>query len=213
MARNHVVPGVCRGSGPAPIRVVGKLTNFFERAVYLDQDGADLAAVRRCLDGDRAAFEELVLRYQRPLFNVALRLLGRYDEASDATQNAFIKAYGHLETFDATQRFFSWIYRILRNECLNALRGKRTFEPLSDGVLGAERPTDAIEDVERQRAVQQAVMSLDIDYREVIALRHFADMSYEDIATTLGIPAKTVKSRLYTARQRLAASLSAWKER
>lgn len=198
--------------GP-PSGLSGKLTNFFERAVYLDQDEADLAAVRRCLDGEQAAFEELVLRYQSPLFNVALRLLGRYDEAHDATQNAFIKAYRHLETFDATQRFFSWIYRILRNECLNVLRSQRTWEPLSDGVLGGERQTDTVEDVERQRAVQQAVMSLDTDYREVIALRHFADMSYEDIAATLGIPAKTVKSRLYSARQRLAASLSAWKVR
>jgi len=181
--------------------------------VYLDQDEADLAAVRRCLDGERAAFEELVLRYHRPLFNVALRLLGRYDEASDATQNAFVKAYGHLDTFDTTQRFFSWIYRILRNECLNALRGQRPSEPLSDDVLGSADPIDSIEAVERQRAVQKAVMSLDTDYREVIALRHFADMSYEDIATTLGIPAKTVKSRLYSARQRLAASLGAWKVR
>ena len=181
--------------------------------MYLDQDEADLAAVRRCLDGERAAFEELVLRYQRPLFNVALRLLGRYDEASDATQNAFVKAYGHLDTFDPTQRFFSWIYRILRNECLNALRGQRTWEPLSDGVLGGARPSDAIEDVERQRAVHQAVMALEMDYREVIALRHFAGMSYEDIATMLGIPAKTVKSRLYTARQRLAVSLRAWNVR
>lgn len=181
--------------------------------MYLDQDEADLAAVRRCLEGERAAFEEIVLRYQRPLFTVALRLLGRYDEASDATQNAFVKAYAHLETFDATQRFFSWIYRILRNECLNVLRGQRIWEPLSDGVLGAARPTDAIEDVERQRAVQRAVMSLDIDYREVIALRHFAGMSYEDIGTTLGIPAKTVKSRLYTARQRLAVILTAWNGR
>jgi RNA polymerase sigma-70 factor (ECF subfamily) len=181
--------------------------------VYLEQDEADLAAVRRCLDGEQAAFEELVRRYQRPLFNVAVRLLGRYDEASDATQNAFVKAYGHLETFDATQRFFSWIYRILRNECLNALRSQRSWEPLSDGLLGAAGPTDAIEDVERQRAVQHAVMALDPEYREVIALRHFADMSYEDIAATLGIPAKTVKSRLYSARQRLAANLSAWKVR
>ena len=181
--------------------------------MYLDQDGADLAAVRRCLDGDQAAFEELVLRYQRPLFNVALRLLGRYDEASDATQNAFVKAYGHLDTFDTSQRFFSWIYRILRNECLNVLRGKRSWEPLSDVVLGGAQPADAVEDVERQRAVHQALMSLDADYREVIVLRHFAGMSYEDIATTLGIPAKTVKSRLYSARQRLAANLSAWKVR
>ncbi|HEX6464260.1 MAG TPA: sigma-70 family RNA polymerase sigma factor [Vicinamibacterales bacterium] len=169
--------------------------------------------MRRCLEGDRAAFEELVQRYQRPLFNVALRLLGRYDEASDATQNVFVKAYRHLETFDATQRFFSWIYRILRNECLNALRGRRTWEPLSNDVLGGGRSPDAIEDAERQRAVQRAVMSLDTDYREVIALRHFAGMSYEDIATMLGIPAKTVKSRLYTARQRLAASLSGWNVR
>jgi RNA polymerase sigma-70 factor (ECF subfamily) len=181
--------------------------------VYLDQDAADHAAVRRCLDGERDAFEELVLRYQRPLFNLALRLLGRYDEASDATQNAFVKAYRHLDSFDATQRFFSWIYRILRNECLNVLRGHRTWEPLSDDLLGAEPPADAIEDLERQRAVQRAVMSLDLDYREVIALRHFAGMAYEDIAATLGIPSKTVKSRLYTARQRLAESLSAWKVR
>ena len=181
--------------------------------MYLDQDAADLAAVGRCLGGDRAAFEELVLRYQRPLFNLALRLLGRYDEASDATQNAFVKAYARLDTFDTTQRFFSWIYRILRNECLNALRGQRIWEPLSDDVLGARPPTDAIEDGERQRAVQRAVMSLDMEYREVIALRHFAGMSYEDIAATLGIPGKTVKSRLYTARQRLAASLIAWSVR
>jgi RNA polymerase sigma-70 factor (ECF subfamily) len=181
--------------------------------VYLEQDEADLAAVRRCVGGDRAAFEELVRRYQRPLFNVAYRLLGRYEEASDATQNAFVKAYGNLETFDSSQRFFSWIYRILRNECLNALRGQRTWEPLSDDVLGGAGPTDAIEDVERQRAVQRAVMSLDLEYREVITLRHFGGMSYEDIAVTLGIPAKTVKSRLYTARQRLAESLSAWNGR
>ena len=190
---------------------MSKLTNFSERAVYLDQDEADRAAVRRCLDGEQAGFEELVLRYHRPLFNVALRLLGRYEEASDATQSAFIKAYQHLGTFDTTQRFFSWIYRILRNECLNCIRGQRTWEPLSDDVLGVARPTDTLEDVERQRAVHRAVMSLSADYREVIALRHFADMSYEDIATMLGIPAKTVKSRLYSARQRLAASLSAWK--
>jgi len=106
---------------------------------------------------------------------------------------------------------FSWIYRILRNECLNVIRGQRTWEPLSDDVVGAVATSDALEDIERQRAVQRAVMSLSHEYREVIALRHFAGLSYEDIAVTLGIPAKTVKSRLYSARQRLAASLSAWK--
>jgi RNA polymerase sigma-70 factor (ECF subfamily) len=177
----------------------------------LDQDERDRAAVRRCLEGESAAFEELVHRYQGALFNVAVRLLGRRDEATDATQNAFIKAYRHLGTFDATQRFFSWIYRILRNECLNVIRGQRTWEPLSDDVVGAVAPSNELEDIERQRAIQRAVMSLSQEYREVIALRHFAGLSYEDIAATLGIPAKTVKSRLYSARQRLAASLSTWK--
>jgi RNA polymerase sigma-70 factor, ECF subfamily len=177
----------------------------------LDQDELDRSAVGRCLEGESGAFEELVHRYQRPLFNVAFRLLGRYDDATDATQNAFVKAYRHLDTFDASQRFFSWIYRILRNECLNAMRGQRSWEPLSDDVVGGSVPPDALEDIERQRAVHRAVMSLSREYREVIALRHFGGLSYEDIAATLGIPAKTVKSRLYSARQRLAASLSAWK--
>ena len=181
--------------------------------MYLDQDELDRAAVRRCLDGDTAAFEELVRRYQRPLFNVAVRLLGRHEDAADATQNAFVKAYRHLDTFDATQRFFSWMYRILRNECLNAMRGQRTWEPLSDDLPGRVAPSEDLEHAERQRAVQKAVTSLAYEHREVIALRHFAGLSYEEIAATLGIPAKTVKSRLYSARQRLAEILSAWKVR
>jgi len=196
-----------------PVPSVGKLTNFLGPAVYVKQDEADAAAVRRCLEGESNAFAELVERYQRPLFNVALRLLGSYDGASDATQNAFLKAYAHLETFDSTQRFFSWIYRVLRNECLNALRAKRPWEPLSEDLIDAARPVDAVEAAERDHAVRQALMSLPVEYREVIALRHFVEMSYEDMAVALGIPAKTVKSRLYSARQRLAERLSAWKAR
>ena len=189
----------------------GKLTNFPGPAVYVKQDEADAAAVRRCLEGESTAFAELVERYQRPLFNVALRLLGRYEEAADATQNAFLKSYAHLNTFDPTQRFFSWIYRVLRNECLNTIRAKRASEPLSDELVGTVRPVDTVEAAERDRAVQQALMSLSTEYREVIALRHFGEMSYEEIAVTLGVPAKTVKSRLYSARQCLAERLSAWK--
>jgi RNA polymerase sigma-70 factor, ECF subfamily len=181
--------------------------------VYLRQDDEDAALVRRCLGGESAAFEDLVDRYQRPLFNVAFRLLGSYDEASDATQNAFVKAYTHLGSFHQHQRFFSWIYRILKNECLNMLRSQRMVEPLPPDLAADRGPVDSVEDAERRRALDKALMSLSTEYREVIALRHFAELSYDDIAAALGIPAKTVKSRLYSARQRLGELLVDWKER
>ena len=171
---------------------------------------SDGALVERCLAGEQAAFETLVSRYQRGLFNVALRMLGSYEDARDCTQTAFVKAYEHLATFDTSQKFFSWIYRILKNECLNALRNRRPSEPVSLDWPSGDRPSDALESRDRQRAVQTALLALSSEYREVIVLRHFTDLSYEDIAATLGIPVKTVKSRLYSARQRLGDLLAEW---
>ena len=169
----------------------------------------DSAAVERCLAGDSNAYEAIVTRYQKGLFNVAFRMLGNYEDARDATQTAFIKAYEHLDTFDRDQRFFSWLYRILKNECLNALRARRPSEPVSLG-LPAGNGADPVEVRERQQAVQAALMGLSVEYREVVVLRHFTDLSYDEIAATLGIPAKTVKSRLYTARQQLGERLVGW---
>ncbi len=172
---------------------------------------SDETLVGRCLAGDQAAFEGIVIRYQRGLFNVALRLLGSYEDARDCTQTAFVKAYEHLDTFDASQRFVSWIYRILRNECLNALRARRPSEPVSLEWAAAGIPSDSLMAFERNRAVQSALLGLTADYREVIVLRHFTELSYDDIAVTLGIPVKTVKSRLYSARQRLGEVLAEWR--
>jgi RNA polymerase sigma-70 factor (ECF subfamily) len=183
------------------------ITNFSTAAVYVDRDADDLALVARCRAGDMAAFEALVQRYQRVLFTVSLRMLGDYDAASDAAQNAFIKAYQKLESFDASRRFFSWIYRILVNECLNARRDRPRHEPLTSDLPAAGTPVDLLESAERRRAVQAALLALPMDYREVIVLRHFTELSYEEIGETLRIPAKTVKSRLHTARARLATIL------
>ena len=97
-----------------------------------DEDGL----IGRCLDGDSAAFEPLVERYHRPLFRVAARLLGDREEARDATQTAFLKAYQALATCDRQRKFFSWIYRILVNECLNTLRARRPMQGL-DGSMAA----------------------------------------------------------------------------
>ena len=171
--------------------------------MYFTQDSDDAALVGRSVAGDAAAFEALVLRYEGLLFGVALRMLGDYDEARDATQAAFIKAYRKLRSFDPRYRFFSWIYRILLNECLNAQRDRRLHEPIAPELPAVGTPLDHLESSERRHRVQQALLTLPADYRQVVVLRHFAELSYDDIAATLGIPVKTVKSRLYTARQRL----------
>jgi RNA polymerase sigma-70 factor (ECF subfamily) len=172
-------------------------------------DTDDAAVVARCLAGEHNAYEAIVNRYEKGLFNVALRMLGSYEDARDATQTAFIKAYEHLDSFDPEQRFFSWIYRILKNECLNVLRARRPSEPVSLG-LPAHRGADPVEVRERHQAVQAALLALSVEYREVVVLRHFTDLSYDEIAATLGIPMKTVKSRLYTARQQLGGRLAGW---
>jgi len=175
--------------------------------VYFMQDLDDSTLVARSVGGDDAAFEALVTRYQRVLFSVALRMLGEYADASDATQAAFVKAYQRLGSFDPQFRFFSWIYRILLNECLNAKRDRRTHGEIPPGLAAGVSPLEALDAAERRRRVQLALLALPVEYREVIVLRHFAGLSYDDIAATLGIPAKTVKSRIYTARQRLVELL------
>ncbi|HZJ33682.1 MAG TPA: sigma-70 family RNA polymerase sigma factor [Vicinamibacterales bacterium] len=172
-------------------------------------DTDDAAVVARCLAGEHNAYEAIVSRYQKGLFNVALRMLGNYEDARDATQTAFIKAYEHLDSFNPEQRFFNWLFRILKNECLNSLRGRRAAEPVSVGLAATNR-ADPVEERERHQAVQSALLTLSVEYREVVVLRHFTDLSYDEIAATLGIPAKTVKSRLYTARQQLGERLAGW---
>jgi RNA polymerase sigma-70 factor, ECF subfamily len=180
-----------------------RAANFSQAGVYFSQDANDRDLVTRCLAGDQSAFEPLVERYHRVLFTVAVRILGDREAAADAAQNAFISAYRKLGTFDPQRRFFSWLYRILVNECLNDRRSRRSHEPLSPGLAVVDSPADLLEASERRRRVQTAILSLSPEYREVVVLRHFTGLSYEEISDALGVPAKTVKSRLHTARQRL----------
>jgi len=138
-------------------------------------------------------------------------MLGDEEDARDAAQNTFVKVFEKLGTYDPRRRFFSWIYRILVNECLNsrrrpsAARGGGVDE---DTVQG--RDVDAVETAQKREAVRKALLDLPAAYREVIVLRHFAALSYEEMSDAIGIPLKTVRSRLYSARQLLAARLAAW---
>jgi RNA polymerase sigma-70 factor, ECF subfamily len=174
------------------------------------QDLEDQQAIARCVRGDTTAFAGLVERYERVLFSVALRMLGDSEDARDATQDAFVKVFQRLGDYRPEHRFFSWIYRILTNECLNTLRARRPQEPDVPDVAMAEGVLHALELEERRRAVQAAIHALPRDYRDVLILRHFAELSYDEVAETLAIPVKTVKSRLYTARQQLGHRLLGW---
>ena len=172
----------------------------------------DTELVRRCLAGHVAAFEPLVAKYHKVLFGVALRLVNDYEDARDLTQSAFMKAFEKLNTYDPNHKFFSWIYRILVNESLNLLKRRKPQETLDAArvlSLGSLDGTPA-DDYERRRladVVQAAIMQLNPEARQVLVLRHFADLSYEEIASTLEIPQKTVKSRLFAARRQLCAIL------
>ena len=183
--------------------------NFSETPVYLqtgteDEDGL----IGRCLAGDRAAFEPLVERYHRPLFRVAARLLGNREEARDATQTAFLKAYQALATCDRQRKFFSWIYRILVNECLNTLRARRPTQDLDPGLAASAEEADAVVASETRQRIRHALLQLTPEQRDVVVLRHFAEMSYAEVAVAVGVPEKTVKSRLFSARQRLCELLA-----
>src|SRR4029079_12586109 len=104
------------------------LQPFGFTGVFMTEPEDDGVCVARCLRGEPAAFEPIVRRYQRVLFSVAHRMLGNYEDALDATQNAFVRAYDGLDSYDPSRRFFSWIYRITVNECLNFRRARRDTE-------------------------------------------------------------------------------------
>lgn len=167
-------------------------------------DDPDSALVLECRAGNRRAFEQLLARYQRPIFNAAFRILNHREDATDVTQTAFLRAYEHLDRFDPNQRFFSWIYRIAVNEALDVASHRPRLEVALD-ELESDRagPEDIADHGQLDACMQGALMALKADYRTLIVLKHVQDCSYEQIAAILECPVKTVKSRLYTARQAL----------
>ncbi|MFH1312411.1 MAG: sigma-70 family RNA polymerase sigma factor [Candidatus Eisenbacteria bacterium] len=174
----------------------------------MERNDKDL--VRECLEGIEQAFEELVNRYQKVVFNVAYRMVNDYDTAEDITQVVFIKSYEKMDSFDPKYRFFSWLYRIAINEALNHInQRKRMTELTADMVSKGKAPDEAYSDTELSRKMGEALMELDPTYRTVVVLKHFRNLSYKEMSDILEIPEKTVKSRLFTGRQLLRKVLVA----
>ena len=176
----------------------------------MNSNGQDHALIKRCRSGDRQALEELVGLYEKPVYNAAYRILGNPDDAADTTQVVFLKALEHLGQYDPKYKFFSWIYRIAVNESINQLKRGRNQQPLDDTEVAGTRGPDAIVEAgDLSREIQAGLMGLKEDYRTVVVLRHFSECSYRQISEILEIPEKTVKSRLYSARQLMKETLQA----
>ncbi len=170
----------------------------------------DAALVNDCKRGDRRALAQLVSQYERPVYNAAYRILGNADDAADTTQTVFLKVFEHIGDYDPKFRFFSWIYRISINESLNQVKKRRHQEPLAESQASPWRsPEEHLESKRLCNRVQGALMELNGDYRTVIILKHMSGCSYLQISEILQIPEKTVKSRLYTARQLMKKSFLA----
>ena len=174
----------------------------------------EAALIQRIIAGEGHRYSVLVERYQRRLYWSCLRFVGDPDEAEDVVQEAFVRAYEHLRDFDPTYRFYTWIYRIARNRCLNVLRRRRVWGlvTLSDPerrptLPAAERSDRTAEDHELARALVDCRGILPADQREVFDLRHADGLSYREIATAIGAPEGTVMSRLARARGKMRACL------
>jgi RNA polymerase sigma-70 factor (ECF subfamily) len=167
----------------------------------------------RARQGDLAAFEEVVRRYQRRVYGVALRIVRAHDLADDVAQEAFVRAWQALERFDVGRPFGPWVCRIAANLAVNHVRSPRSREEaLPEGHAETPSadpgPLGAVLDAEARWVLDAAVAALSPEQRAVFVLRAVEEMSYEEIARALDISPGTVMSRLFRARERLAKALA-----
>ena len=177
----------------------------------------ELAVVQKVQSGDVNAFEDLVAAYEKNVYNLALRMPSN---AQDLAQEAFIKAYNSLSSFRGESKFSVWLYRIVSNVCLDYLRKKNKQSTVSlsvedddgeDSQLDlpdlSQSPEELLEKKLTREAVQRGLAALPEDARQILLLREIQGLSYEEIASALGIDLGTVKSRIFRARKKLCTFL------
>jgi RNA polymerase sigma-70 factor, ECF subfamily len=191
-----------------------------------NQEGLDdRELVAAILDGEQHLFETLVQRYEKRIINYVYRMIRRYEDAHDLAQEIFIKVYMALDRYDPTFQFSTWIFRIAQNTAIDQLRKKNLPEESltrEDRGGGEDRemeiaadvvsPYRAAFNVEMAAAIESAVGELPEDYRELIELRHFAELSYDEIAEITRLPLGTVKNKLFRARNMLKEQLGEYLE-
>jgi RNA polymerase sigma-70 factor, ECF subfamily len=174
-------------------------------------DDSDQTLLQRYRNGDASAFRQLVVRYERPMYNAAFWVLRNTDDARDVAQTVFMRVAERSDEYDPNYKFFSWIYRMAVNEALNLLRRNDREVALDDDADFPDEesadPQRSVQDGQRSRELRSALMKMSVTDRTVLTLRHFSELSYREIGDVLDLDEKTVKSRLFEARQRLKAML------
>lgn len=178
----------------------------------MQQLGEESQWIQAALQGDQEAFARLIEQYTSSVFNLCYRMLGSAQDAEDATQEIFFRVYSRLESYDLDRRFSTWLLSIASNYCIDRLRRRKfawvTLEDtafmLPSNEAGPERTA-----LQRERAdiVQAALQNMPSQYRLVLVLRYWQDLSYNEIATLTGLSESALKTRLHRARKQLAEAL------
>jgi RNA polymerase sigma-70 factor (ECF subfamily) len=184
---------------------------------------SDEQIVERALTGDAEAFGEIVKRWERRIFVLSFGMLGREEDARDATQETFLAAFKNLRAFRGEAKVSSWLHRIAVNQCITR---QRRAKVRSESAIETEEEKDAssfaapiqysparvVEGRESSAAVRIAVNSLPVELRQIVVMKEFEELTFKEIADALDLPLSTVKSRLYTALKQLQMRLQKFSE-
>lgn len=181
----------------------------------------DDALVNEVLNGNDDAFAVLIERYQKPIFNMAFRMCGDYDESADLTQEAFLQIYRVLDKYDPEKKFFSWMYRVAHNICINVLHKRPknvvSMDEVQENRLFNEDPLAQPEkyysNQELRTNIDRAILNLPETYHDVIYMRFVHNLSYQQIADTMGLPISTIETRIYRGKALLQKELKEYAER
>ncbi|WP_066188924.1 MULTISPECIES: RNA polymerase sigma factor SigW [Gracilibacillus] len=176
--------------------------------------------IKQVKKGDQTAFEDIVAYYQNRVFAICFRMVGNKQEAEDIAQEAFIRAYYNIESFDENRKFSTWLYRIATNLTIDKLRKKKPDYYLDAEIKGSDGlnlygqlasdqplPEEEVESLEIQSHIQKEIMALPAKYRSVIALRFLDELSLKEISEVLEMPVGTVKTRIHRGREALRKRL------
>ena len=183
--------------------------------------GSDEVIVERALTGDAEAFGEIVRRWERRIFALTYGMLGREEDARDATQETFLAAFRNLRGFRGEAKVSSWLHRIAVNQCISRqrrakVRGESALEDDTASSFAApfsHSPVHVAEGRQETLAVRRAINSLPIELRQVVVMKEFEELTFREIADALDLPLSTVKSRLYTALKQLQMRLQKFESR
>ncbi|MBH0231733.1 RNA polymerase sigma factor SigW [Halobacillus yeomjeoni] len=176
--------------------------------------------IKEVKKGDQSAFEDIVSFYQNKVYHICFRMIGNAYEAEDLAQEAFIRAYTNIHTFDNRRKFSTWLYRIATNLTIDRIRKKKPDYHLDAQVRGTEGldmysqlaadqalPEEEVESLELQTYIHKEILALPPKYRSVIVLRYLDELPLQDIAEILDIPVGTVKTRVHRGREALRKKL------